>query len=147
MRRPPDTGHVGERKARGWVSSHDGAQYAGDFSWANCETHASRLLPETMRAAPFAERCETVIDLSAAADAAATAAAAERYGLAVAEYVAETKAMYCEGSRDHLRGYPQFHGEWVASWLPPEGTVCWEAALLEAARTAVYDQGTKVEFC
>ena len=140
---------IEERKTRGRIGADYGGAtiYAGDFSWANCETHASLLLPETMRAAPFAERCEAVIDFSAATYSDATDSAAERFGLARAEYIAETKAMYCEGSRDHLRNYPQFHGEWVASWLPPDGTICFEAALLNAARTATYDKGTRVKFC
>ncbi len=69
------------------------------------------------------------------------------YGLERAGYIAETKAMYCEGSRAHLHNYPQFHGPWVASWLPPDGTVCFEAALLHAARTGTYDEATRVKFC
>ena len=140
-------GVVEERKARGWVSSHGGNQYAGDFSWANCETHITRQLPETMLTLPFAERCSAVIDLTAATYSDATDTAAQEFGLDRADYIAETKAMYCEGSRDHLRNYPQFHGEWVASWLPPDGSICFEAALLNAARTATYGKGTRAPFC
>ena len=133
---------VEERKLRGWVG---GAQYEGDFSWAACETHASRLLPEELEGAPFRQRCEAVID--AAARPAETAATAKGYGLSTAEYLAEIKDMYCEGSVASLKNYPQFHGAWVASWLTPEGSNCWEAALLEAARTAAYGQWTRIAFC
>lgn len=46
-----------------------------------------------------------------------------------------------------LEAYPEFHGSWVASWLPPEGSVCWEKSLLNAAANAVYDPGVKVALC
>ena len=146
---------IEERKTRGYVGrdyptlSGDSTtnRYAGEHSWANCETHASRLLPDAMRAAPFRQRCEAVIDAAAAVWPEQTDAAARLYGLTAAEYIAQTKDMYCEGSRTHLLNYPQFHGRWVASWLPLDGTVCWEAALMEAARQAVYEEGLRVAFC
>ena len=140
-------GLVAERKARGDVASHGGYQYAGDYSWANCETHADRLLPADLRTAGFRQRCEAVIDAAAAARRGDTDAAADRYGLSRADYLAEMKTMHCAGTSENLKRYPQFHGEWVVSWLPQEGSVCWEAALLNAARTSVYDQATKVKFC
>lgn len=136
------SGQVQERKLRGWVG---GAQYEGDFSWVNCETHVSRLLTDELEDAPLRVRCEAVID--AAVRPAETAAAAEGYGLSTDTYLAEIKDMYCQGSRAGLNNYPQFHGDWVASWLPPDGSICWEAALLDAARTAAYGKWTQVKFC
>ena len=138
-------GRIQERKTRGWVSADYGgvSAYAGDFSWANCETKAHRLIPYELDT--FVERCEAVIDNAVRPEQ--TDATAEKHGLSRAEYLAEIKAMHCEGSRDHLRNYPQFHGDWVAGWLPLEGSVCWESALLNAARTAAYGKGTRVKFC
>ncbi len=144
-------GLVAERKARDraelFRDSERGLYYAGEHSWANCETHASRLLPAELRTAGFRLRCEAVIDAAAAARPGDTDTAAEGYGLPRADYIAQMKAMHCAGTSENLKRYPQFHGEWVALWLPPDGAVCFQAALLETARTAVYDQATKVLYC
>ena len=131
---------IQERKQHGWIG---GAQYAGDFSWATCSTTASRLLPPGL--GTFTERCEAIIDASIRP--AQTDAIAQHHGLTQAAYISEIKAMYCPGTRPNLLNYPQHHGDWVASWLPPEGTVCWQAALLSAAHTAAYGQWTTVKFC
>ena len=142
-------GQAAETRARGWVG--DEWQYTGDYSWANCATRASRLIPAGMETASFAARCEAVIDASVQPEE--TDATAARYGLTQAEYIAQTKDMYCAGTLENLRNYPQFHGESVASWLPAHapnsGTkaVCLEAALLAAAHTGVNDRATKVTRC
>ena len=145
------TGQVAEHKARDRAElvrdGERGLYYVGDYSWANCETHADRLLPAELRTASFRQRCEAVIDAAAREDENAADAAAEGYGLSRADYLAEMKAMHCAGTAENLKQYPQFHGEWVVSWLPQEGSVCFQAALLNAARTAVYDQATKAKFC
>ena len=57
-------GSVSELKARGIVAEELGyLLYAGDFSWANCSTSASRVLPEGLNT--YSERCAAVIDASA----------------------------------------------------------------------------------
>ncbi len=88
---------------------------------------------------------EAVIDASIRP--AQTDAIAQHHGLTRAAYISEIKAMYYPGTRASLLNYPQHHGDWVASWLPPEGTVCWQAALLSAAHSAAYGQWTTVKFC
>ena len=143
------TGRVAENKARGWVG--DDWQYAGDYSWANCPTRASRLIPAGMETASFAERCEAVIDASIRPEE--TDATAAGYGLTQTEYIAQIKDMYCAGTLENLRNYPQFHGSWVASWLPEHapnsGTkaVCLEAALLVAAHKATYGKWALATKC
>ena len=144
-------GRIEERKIRGTGVGGDypklrgdgtARAYAGDFSWANCATTASRLIPEGLDS--FEERCEAVIDASVNDG---TDAVAEEYGLSLSEYIEQTKAMYCAGTRENLLDYPQFSGGWVASWLPPQGTVCFEAALLVAAHLGANDKGVRVHLC
>ena len=144
------TGQIEERKIRGigvfeeYPTSQGGTvrQYAGDWSWANCATTASRLIPGGLDS--FEQHCEAVIDASANDG---TAAVAEKYGLELSDYIEQMKAMYCAGTRANLLDYPQFHGEWVASWLPVQGSVCFESALLMAAHKGVNDKGARVAFC
>ena len=133
---------IEERKARGTLSGGPDIGYQGDFSWSNCPTRASRLLAEGLDT--YAERCEAVIDASVGSD---TDRTAEGHGLSRSEYVAAIKAMYCDGTKDTLRSYPQFGGEWVASWLPREPAVCFEAAMLVAAHRAATGRWARVGAC
>ena len=140
------TGLVAERKARGFVGEEvqQGAGsyliYAGDFSWANCSTSASRVLPEGLNT--YSERCEAVIDASANP---ATDQLAEAGGVERDQVIAVVKAMFCDGTdqsvRDHADQYQAFVPDWlesygifVADWTPAEGSVCYEAAMLVAAQ-------------
>ena len=148
-------GLVSERKARGFVGENllSHRVYAGDFSWANCSTSASRLLPEGLNT--YSERCEAVIDASAnsATDQLAEAANAGRD-----QVIAVVKSMFCDGTvqtlRDHAGQYQDFVPQWtrsyanfVADWLPIEGSVCYEAVLLVAAQKAVTGQWMRVLYC
>ena len=117
--------------------------YDGDYSWSNCPTLLSQI-PGALEGS-FAQRCNAVIDASA--DAARTAAIADGYGLTVAEFLTQVRAMFCPGSRDNLSNYPQFGGDLVARWLPPQGAVCFETALLLAVANAFNSQLTQVKFC
>ena len=127
------------------------AVYAGDYSWAGCDTHADRLLewadPDMGDDASFAERCAVVIDAAADADQDAAAAAAAVYKLSLSAYVDVIKDMFCAGTVAGLESYPEFHGPYAASWLPPQGSVCWEKALLSAAVEAVYDRPVRGKLC
>ena len=153
------TGKVSERKARGAVSEEvqQGAGsyliYAGDFSWANCSTSASRVLPEGLNT--YSERCEAVIDASANP---ATDQLAEAGGVGRDQVIAVVKAMFCDGTdqsvRDHADQYQAFVPDWlesygifVADWTPAEGSVCYEAAMLVAAQQAVTGQWMRVLYC
>ena len=153
------TGKVSERKARGFVGEElqQGASsyvgYAGDFSWANCSTSASRVLPEGLNT--YSERCEAVIDASANP---ATDQLAEAGGVGRDHVIAVVKAMFCDGTdqsvRDHADQYQAFVPDWlesygifVADWTPAEGSVCYEAAMLVAAQQAVTGQWMRVLYC
>ena len=127
--------------------------YAGDFSWANCSTSASRLLPEGLNT--YSERCESVIDASAdsTTDQLAEAADVERD-----QVIAVVKTMFCDGTkqslREHSQPYQDFvphwtqsYGNFVADWTPPEGSVCYEAAMLVAAQKAVTGRWMRVLYC
>ena len=123
--------------------------YAGAFSWSNCDTVADRLLWATDIAAgaTFAERCAAVIDTAVHAGQDTAAEAAAVYGLSLEGYIDGLKDTFCAGTVAGLKAHPEFHGPWVATWLPPEGAVCWEKALLNAAAEAVYDRPVRVPLC
>ena len=124
--------------------------YAGAFSWVGCETRADRLLganPGVGAGAPFAERCAAIIDAAAQAAQSAAAAAAAVYSLSMGDYIDAMKDMFCAGTAAGLKAHPEFHGPWAADALPPEGSVCFEKALLNAAAQAVYDEPVTVKLC
>ena len=158
-------GQVSERKARGFVGEElsylvygeelSRVVYAGDFSWANCPTSASRVLPEGLNT--YSERCEALIDASASP---ATDQLAEAGGVGRDQVIAAVKAMFCDGTkqsvRDHADRYhdfrpdwtqPPLYGDFVADWLPTEGSVCYEAAMLVAAQKAVTGAWMRVVYC
>ena len=147
-------GLVSERKARGSVAEDLGYLiYAGDFSWANCSTSASRVLPEGLNT--YSERCEAVIDASANP---ATDQLAEAGGVGRDQVIAVVKDMFCDGTdqsvRDHADQYQDFVPDWpesygifVADWTPAEGSVCYEAAMLVAAQKAVTGSWMRVLYC
>ena len=148
-------GEVAERKTRGFVGEDLGyVIYAGDFSWANCSTSASRLLPEGLNT--YSERCEAVIDASAGS---ATDQLADAADVGRDQVIAAVKAMFCNGTktalRDHSRLYDVFvphwthppYGNFVANWTPPEGSICYEAAMLVAAQKTVTGQWLRVLDC
>ena len=130
--------------------------YAGDFSWANCPTSASRLVPEGLNGYP--EQCEAVVDAAAGPR---TDELAEAAGGTRADVIAAVKAMFCAGTdaavRDNSAAYEPFvpnwpegapFGAWVLNDLPFEGEVCFEAALLVAAERAVNRAGRiRVVWC
>lgn len=127
--------------------------YAGAFSWANCETRADRLLgfdPDVGTDAPFAERCAVVV------------AASAHDGDGDPDWAAQVEDAFCGGTGGqrtaHLTdtadrlGWPLAddganRGAWIASWLVPEGSVCYEKALLNAAAASVYRRAVKVQRC
>ena len=147
-------GLVSEHKTRGFVGEELGRRvYAGDFSWANCSTSASRLLPDGLNT--HSERCEAVIDAAAGP---ATDLLAEAADVGRDRVIAVVKSMFCDGTeqslRDHADQYQVFVPEWsqsygnfVADWSPPEGSVCYEAAMLVAAQKAVAGQWMRVLYC
>ena len=95
--------------------------YADDYSWANCSTTASRLAPESLFPT-YAERCSVIVDASVTVTD------------AIADLVAGWKALICEdGTKEGLRQSPDSAGPWIADWSPPEGSVCYEAVMLNAA--------------
>ena len=151
-------------------------QYAGDYSWGNCSTTASRLIPADLADAPFRQRCEVMLD--AAADE-RTDAVAARGGGTRADVIAVVKAMYCGGTREGVRQHaPKLQkylpenwkrDYWRASeviwgddistdrsfgylaryWAGVQGTPCFEAAMLVNARHAVLEGNpfSKVKYC
>ena len=117
--------------------------YADDYSWANCSTTASRLVPEGLTT--YAERCSSVIDASVGPK---TDELAEAYGVSRSQVVAFLKTLICEdGTKEGLRQYPQFHGDFVAGWTPPEGSICYEEVMLNVARAAVRQEWIRVAYC
>ena len=159
-------GTISERKARGFVGEQlrttDGTGfftgYAGDWSWSNCSTNASRLLLGGLDT--YRERCEAVVDASVNHNTIEMGAAAGlgRGQLGTARVVEVVKAMFCDGDkqaiRDHGHAYQDFvphwqdpYGDFVAAWLPAEGAVCFEAAILVAAQKAVRGGWTRVKYC
>ena len=117
--------------------------YADDHSWANCSTTASRLVPEGL--ATYAERCSAAMDASVGPKTDELAAA---YGVSRAQVVAFVKTLICEdGTKDGLRQYPQLYGDFIADWTPPEGSICYEAVMLNVARSAVRQEWIRVAYC
>ena len=157
---------VEERKTRGIVvedlpnKSRTGTflEYAGDYSWAECPTGASRLIPAG--ASGWTERCEAVVDRSVGG---ATDEMAEVAGTDRAEVVKVVKAMFCvDGTRQTLfaegPAYSKFRPDWntpsgndyygfVYNWTPAEGSVCHGAAMLAAAQKAVQGSWMRIRYC
>ena len=126
--------------------------YADEFSWVNCPTAVSRLVGDPT--APFAQQCEAVVDSSAAesAIAATLPARADDYGLNVADFLSEWKAIVCHGSKQELRTATingiDIHGDLLARWSPPEGAICYEAVMLAVARAFIREHTRiRVLFC
>ena len=140
-----------ERKDRGWVGTN---QYTGDFPWIDCSTSASRLIPDGLTS--YSQRCEAVVDASAGPS---TDLLAEAANTTRDQVISAVKAMFCEGTKQALRdnsaafdvflsNWSEPFGEFVAVWLPPEGSICYEAASLVAAQKAVDGGGwIRVKFC
>ena len=117
--------------------------YAGGHSWANCETDASRLIGAGF--ATFAERCAAVLTASAGPK---TDHLAAYYGVTVDQLVAFLDTIICQdGTKETLRQYPQYYGDFVADWTPPEDSICYEAAMLGAARASVRQEWIRVLYC
>ena len=145
-------GQIGERKARGFVGKtvhvgdHAYTDYGGDWSWSNCPTDASRLLP-VEGVDTYRERCEAVIDASANDNTTEMAANAGlgRGMSGRARVVEVVKTMFCDGTvqaiRDHGHAYQDFvpywqdpYSDFVADWLPAEDSICFEAAISSPRR-------------
>ena len=143
-------GQVAERKARGFVGeeipttlgTRTYLQYAGDHSWAQCPTSASRVLPQDP--GTYAERCEAVIDASVDAG---TELLAQAGDVDSSQVVAVVKSMFCDGTKDSLRrhgngpyqefvpAWTRLFGDFAAAWTPSEeSAACYEAAMLVAAQ-------------
>ena len=155
-------GGVVERRTHGSITvevpRHSGegtsTVYAGDWSWANCPTSASRLLSGDE--ASYRERCEAVVDASAGYE---TDLLADAGGVDRGEVIEVVKDMFCaDGTKRTLREqgeryqgfvpyWTQPAGEFVAYWTPGEGAVCYEAAMLVAAHLATSGRWTRVLFC
>ena len=131
----------------------------GSLGWAdNCETSASRLLPEDLDT--YSEKCEAVIDAAAGPQ---TDLLAEAGGGTRDDVIAAVKAMFCPGTDqaiwDNADTFQKFmphwswpdglsYGQFAVNWLPPEGASCHEAAMLVAAERAVNGGGwIRVHFC
>ena len=164
-------GRIAERKAVGFIGKEfpweDGTgsavEYDGDYSWANCATSASRLLDgHPAESGTYSQRCEAVVDAAAGVSTFHTLETwqlAQNANTTVDRVIAVVKAMFCEdGTRDTVRGqgraYQAFVPHWVDSyadfvalWMPPEGSVCYEAAILEAARKATHGAWGRVLYC
>ncbi len=114
-------GRIDEMLAKGGPSLSGNGLYAdgyyqGDYSWGNCSTTASRLIPAELADAPYSQRCEAMVD--AAADE-RTDAVAARGGGTRADVVAVVKAMYCERSEtDEIvaQHAPKFHKYLPENW-------------------------------
>ena len=149
--------------------------YQGDYSWGNCPTTASRLIPAELADAPYTQRCEAMVD--AAADE-RTDAIAARGGGTRADVIAVVKAIYCEGTnagidqnatrlqkylpenweRDYWRAVEAIYGDDttddksltnLVGYRSGYGRTCQEAAMLVNAHHAV-TQGnpfSKVTYC
>ena len=155
-------GQIAERRTHGFIGSDHPSQvegvihtfYAGDWSWANCPTTASRLLNGDE--ASYRERCEAVVDASAGPD---TDRLAEAGGVDRAEVVQVIKDMFCaDGTKQTLREqgerYQRFvphrtqpAGVYAAFWTPGEWSVCYEAAMLVAAQRATSGRWVRVSSC
>ncbi len=117
-------------------------QYAGNHSWSNCETTASRLISAELANAPFRQRCEAMVD--AAADT-RTDTVAARGGGTRADVIAVVKAMYCGGTEATVRQHaPKLDkylpSGWVADFYVPAGNFIWGEgeALADIADIATY---------
>ena len=118
--------------------------YSGDWSWVNCATSATRLVPDT---GSFTERCTAVIDASHL-DAAQLAG---RRGLTTEHVVEIVKTVFCdtdtsnraliERSDLHYQSlkpsWTSSYGDYIAHALPGEGSLCRNTALLSAAVAAL----------
>ena len=155
-------GRVAERRAHGFIGSDHPSQvegvvhtfYAGDWSWANCPTTASRLLSGDE--ASYRERCEAVVDASAGPD---TDLLAEAGGVDRGEVVEVIKTMFCaDGTKQTLREQGERYqpfvphrtqpaGVYAAFWTPGEWSVCYEAAMLVAAQRATSGRWVRVASC
>lgn len=164
-------GRIAERKAVGFIGQEfpweDGTgsftEYDGDYSWSNCPTSATRLLAgHPAETGTYRERCEAIVDSAAGVSTFHTYETwrmAQNANTTVDRVIAVVKAMFCEdGTRDTVRGegraYQAFVPHWadsyadfVALWMPAEGSVCYEAAILEAARKATLGEWARVLYC
>ena len=126
--------------------------YADEFSWVNCPTAVSRLVPDPQ--APFAEQCEAVVDVSAVEPSisAALPLIAGAYGLSVDDFLAEWKSIMCHSPEQEMRTATingiDIHGDLIVGWTPPPGSVCYETVRLAVARSFI-QEGTwiRVLFC
>ena len=131
------------RRRVGYEREDENRAYAGDFSWANCSTTASRLIPEGLTT--YAQRCSAVMDASAGPRTDEIAAA---YNVTRAFLVAFLKSLICDdGTKEGLQQWPQYHGDFVADWTPPEGSICYEAVMLSVARASVRGEWIQVAYC
>ena len=124
--------------------------YSGDYSWANCSTDATRVLRQAgvPDDAPYSERCEAVVDASAAAILEAYGYITDYFGDDHDTAIATVKAMHCaDGTKATLKSFTQFRGEDQAAYLPPEGSPCLEKAMLGAAWWALSGHWINVSNC
>ena len=126
--------------------------YVDEFSWVNCPTAVSRLVPDPQ--APFAEQCEAVIDASAVEPviSATLPAVAGAYGLSVDDFLAAWKLIMCRGTEQEMRTATingiGIHGNQIVGWTPPPGAICYEAVRLAVARAFMQeDTWIRVLFC
>ena len=132
------------------------ANYAGSYSWAACPTTATQLLANSMSDATYSERCEAVVDAAANEH---TDTLAANGGTDRGHVLAIVKSMFCEDGtrqtiRDNGHDYQAFVPDWhdpyggfVALWMPPEGSVCYESAMLSAAARATRGTWARVLYC
>ncbi|MYA86438.1 MAG: hypothetical protein F4Y12_12755 [Acidimicrobiaceae bacterium] len=126
--------------------------YADEFSWANCPTEVSRLVPDPQ--APFAEQCVAVVDVSAAEPRIRSElpAIAGVYGLSVDDFLAEWKSIVCHSPKQEMwtaaiNGI-DIHGHLIAGWTPLEGSICYEPVMLAVARAFLQaDVWIRTAFC
>lgn len=130
-----------------------GKRSSGAWSWSNCSTAASRLLDGTEDS--YSEQCRAV---TTRAKNGGTKLLAEEAadGSTTDDVVAAVQAMYCDGRRqsvlDNAADYEKFliwsgYGVYAARRLPLEGEVCYEAAMLVAAKNAVQGSGSFTPYC
>ena len=115
--------------------------YADIFGWVECPTAVSRLVPDPQ--APFSEQCVAVVDVSAVEPSIESTVSllADAYGLSVDEFLSEWKSIVCHSPKQEMwtaaiNGI-DIHGELIAGWTPPEGSICYEAVMLAVARASL----------
>ena len=158
------TGRLAEYKERGVVlrtavgQSYEGSavtsqEYDGDWSWANCATNATRLVPDT---GSFTERCTAVVD-AFHLDASQLAGRSGLTNKQVAEIV---KTVFCdadtsnsaliERADSHYQSLVRWaisYGNYVAHSLVGEGSLCRNTALLSAAVAALRGEWIVILSC